>query len=188
MKEEAREFVKEFCKDPTGFILLSGKNGTGKTFLARQAYNACTPHRLPYRDDDLAIFTNQAELNMKWIEEIKDKGDAVGMLRRYCNTRLLVLDDLGTRIPSEAFMDFLYAIADARYNEARGTIITTNLTAKALREKFGDAFASRVASGRCFRFEGSDRRFRMPQDCQKGIKNELSLEKGVEIALRQENA
>ncbi len=75
-------------------------------------------------------------------------------------TKLLVLDDLGTKTPSDTFGDFLYGLIDHRWNfkSTLGTIITTNMNGKITRERFGDAILSRIASGINIRFEGEDRR------------------------------
>lgn len=159
--QEVIQTLSEFARSPKGFIVLAGKNGTGKTFAALQVYNYVTPYRLPAYDKELAIFINQAGLNIK-LNECEYKNSLLGDLIK---TKLLVLDDLGTRQPTETFNDFLYALIDQRYNlrDNRGTIITTNLNASAMRVFFGDAITSRVASGTCFRFDGEDRRFQNPK-------------------------
>lgn len=158
--EELRCHLNAFAASPRGFILLSGKNGTGKSYAALAAYNAFAPYRLPAYDYDIARFITQAELNILWNRHQND-GNSGYLLDMFIKTKLLVLDDIGTRTPSEAFMDFLYLVADMRYTkrDSRGTIITTNLTSNSMRDMFGDAFVSRVASGKCFRLEGKDRRF-----------------------------
>jgi DNA replication protein DnaC len=150
--EEVIKFFRSYSQLPIGFVVLAGKNGTGKTFLANACLNdfACDP------GDKRLI--SQAALSLEWLKEIQDYGNALGIIEKYCAYKLLILDDIGTRTPTEAFMDFLYAITDKRYTKKAGTIITTNLNAKQIREKFGDAFTSRIASGKCFRFEGDDRR------------------------------
>lgn len=159
--QEIKTALREFAKCPTGFILLSGSNGTGKSTAALAVYNAVTPFKLPAYDHDIAMFINQAELNILWNEHISKFGETNSLLKILTKSKLLVLDDLGTRAPSDAFCDFLYAVADKRNKHRRevGTIITTNLNSNELRLKFTDAFFSRVASGICFRIEGKDRRF-----------------------------
>jgi DNA replication protein DnaC len=150
--------LQAFSQCPRGYLLLIGRNGTGKTYAAQRIYDLSTPYKLPAYDHDVAIFTTQTALNIVWSGLEGKTGE---LLRKYCDTQLLVLDDLGTRVPSEAFMDFLYAVADTRYSSRHdcGTIITTNLSSQSMRDKFGDAFTSRVASGRVHRFDGVDRRF-----------------------------
>ena len=157
------EYLECFAKYLKGFLLLSGKNGTGKTFAALAVYYKIVPFKLPAHDWDRAIFITQTELNLKWSQHISQYGQTVYLLQEICKPPLLILDDIGTSTPSGAFMDFLYAIADKRYFEKdiKATIITTNLTASEMRSRFSDAFVSRVASGKCFRLEGVDRRFKV---------------------------
>lgn len=154
--KEYIEKIMQYAKSPKGFLLLSGSNGTGKSFIAQAIYNSYHIH-----DSDLKMFTTQTDLNMKWQKQIKDWGETTYLLNQITSTKILVLDDIGTRTPTESFMDFLYAIADKRYENKFNccTIITTNLNSKDMRGRFGDAFVSRVASGICLRYDGPDRRF-----------------------------
>jgi DNA replication protein DnaC len=159
--KETIEHLINFAKNPFGFLLMSGKQGRGKSYSAMAIYHAITPYRLPAYDHDLAFFINQADLNMEWNKYIKVYGHPGDLFDKIAKTKLFILDDLGTKMPTDSFMDFLYAIADKRNNlrKTHGTIITTNFTAKLLREKFGDSFFSRVASGVSLIFDhGSDRR------------------------------
>lgn len=158
--QEIKDFLLKYSKNPRGFVILAGKNGTGKTYAALAVYHSLTPHQLPAYDHDYAAFFSQSTLNLRWQHEARAWGSAIDLCKTLSTTRLLVLDDIGTRIPSEAFMDFLYQIVDIRFSSRAATIITTNLNMADLRQKFGDAFTSRVASGQCFRFEGEDRRFK----------------------------
>ncbi len=148
--------IYDFSKHPKGFLLIAGTNGSGKTFSARALYD-----NFYCEDSDLKMFLRQVDLNLKWQKQIADWGQTTYLLNQIIKTQLLVLDDIGTRIPTDAFMDFLYAIVDERHSnkDSCGTILTTNLNAKDMREKFGDAFVSRVASGKCIRHDGKDRRF-----------------------------
>jgi DNA replication protein DnaC len=153
--------LKDFIIKPQGFIIFFGKNGRGKTYAAMKIYERMTPYKLPHKDNDLAIFVNQATLNMQYSDEISEYGSAIKLMGKMIDTRFLVLDDLGTRVPSASFGDFLYAIIDARTvaKLSCGTIITTNLDAVRIRKDLGDAIFSRIASGRNYVFKGDDRRF-----------------------------
>lgn len=155
--QEIIDYVSKYAESPKGFLVLSGKNGTGKTYIAKAICRKL--NKLGYAHE--IIYTTQADLNMKWIKVFNEYGDVSYLLEQYLEPALLVIDDLGTKKPSDAFMDFLYIIVDKRYTQKNkcGTVITTNLNSKDMRLQFGDAFVSRVASGKCFRFEGEDRRF-----------------------------
>jgi len=147
--------LKQFLNNPYGFYLIAGTNGNGKTFTAKALYECFRCH-----DPDEKMFTTQTDLNLLWQKDLYEWGSTLYLLDKIVKTKLLILDDLGTRTPTDAFMDFLYAIADKRYNDRDkcGTVITTNLNASMLRERFGDAFTSRVASGIIVRHDGEDRR------------------------------
>lgn len=159
--EEVILDLKDYVLNPQGFVLLVGKNGRGKSYAAMKIYEQLTPYKLPTRDHDLAWFVNQADLNIIFAESNEIYGSAMSLLKQAYNTKLLVIDDLGTRPPSPAFMDFLYAIVDKRWNERSNlaTIITTNLDSSRIRKEFGDAIFSRIASGRNYVVTGEDRRF-----------------------------
>ena len=157
---EIVQVLKKFAQNPRGAILLSGTNGSGKTFASMKVYEAFARYKLPQYDHDNAWIIKQVDLNTRFTKACKEWGDASDLLQTLGKTRLLILDDIGTRTPSEPFMDFLYAIVDQRFDNRYhvGTIITTNLKMNAMREKFSDAFVSRVAYNHCFRIDEPDRR------------------------------
>lgn len=161
LSEEVIIDLQEYAKNPQGFVMLVGKNGRGKSYAAMRIYEQNTPYQLPQRDHDRAWFINQADLNMLYSEANEVYGHAINILRQAQNAKLLILDDLGTRTPSPAFADFLYALIDHRWNEraSKGTIITTNLDSTKIRKDFGDAIFSRIASGQNYVVVGEDRRF-----------------------------
>lgn len=153
--------MQNFVANPLGIVLFAGPNGRGKSYVARKIYERIATYKLPSRDWDEAWFLNYTELNMMVTKSHSEKGHSVDILLQAQRTRFLVLDDLGSRTPSSSFADFLYAVADFRYEERskKATIITTNLSSNEIREKFGDAFFSRMVSGRNYVFQGPDRRF-----------------------------
>lgn len=161
LSEQVIEDLKYYIANPYGFVLLVGKNGRGKSYAAMSVYEKLTPYKLPSYGREYAWFINQADLNMQYSEAIEQYGHATYLLKEAYSTSLLVIDDLGTRTPSPAFGDFLYAVIDKRWNErdTKGTIVTTNLDSTRLRKDFGDAIFSRMASGQNYVVVGEDRRF-----------------------------
>lgn len=156
---EQMEKIMSFAKNPKGFLLLAGANGTGKSFIAHAIYEAHSVFKLPDYDMDEAFFINQSDLNERWLHA-KQENSSLELSSRLKETKFLVLDDLGTKTPTDAFGDFLYGLIDHRWNrrDTLGTIITTNMTGKITRERFGDAILSRIASGIQIRLDGEDRR------------------------------
>lgn len=152
--EDYMKHVNEFVDNPKGYFVISGSNGNGKTFTAEAIFGHIYD---PHGDN---MFWNQIDLKMKWQSLYANFGSIDYFLHNILKAPLLVLDDIGTTKPSEGFMEFLYIISDKRYKlrNTHGTIITTNLNSQSMIEIFGDAFVSRIASGRCVRHDGIDRR------------------------------
>jgi len=158
---EVLHALHEMLEKAKGFLLLAGKNGTGKTYASKCVYNrAIYPLIPPAHNHDIAYFVKQEELSMVLEEERSKYGQTFSFLKSIRDAQLLVLDDIGTRPPSDSLKGFLYTLVDYRYDLNLATILTTNCTASELRVTMGDAFVSRVASGKCFRLEGVDRRFK----------------------------
>lgn len=146
LKGELLKYAKN-PKEPYTFI---GRNGVGKS------YSSVAILREYYRiHKDFPIFYNVSMLYQDWLSNAKSP---VALMYKLTSTPLLVLDDLGTRTPTEAFGDFIYLIINSRYADMKGTIITTNLTTDELAEKFGNAIVSRLFSGDMVDLEGEDLR------------------------------
>lgn len=153
--ESDRADLARFALNPQGFLLLSGSNGSGKSYAAEAIYHEVM-RRKPTINGIDSIMVTQADMNQQWLDN-DIKSDFAKELKR---APLLVIDDVGTRRPTDAFADFLYLIIDYRwrFRNDLGTIITTNLNSKAMREMFGSAIISRVASGIVKRWDSPDRR------------------------------
>lgn len=83
------------------------------------------------------------------------------LIRRYSETETLLLDDLGVERPSEFATQTLYSIIDARYQNERQTVISSNLDLPAISERLSDRIASRIAE-MCtvIKITGKDRRLK----------------------------
>ncbi len=152
--EEFMEAVHKFVACPRGYFLIAGKNGNGKSFTAQAIMDHFSHPTLNHQ------FWNQTNLKHRWQKDFNEYGDTSYLLEEILKAPLLVLDDIGTRTPSPALMDFLYWIADRRYEnrDKQATILTTNMNSDTMRKELGDAFVSRVSSGICIRWDGPDRR------------------------------
>lgn len=149
--ERVKSFALTWCAKPQGNVVLSGKSGVGKTWAAAAMMReSCT---------DSVRFEVVADLAVNWREALKlGEGDA-NLLYKLGDQGVLVLDDLGTRTPTEGFLDFLYVLVNKRLNNNLPTICTTNMTSDEMRAKCGDALMSRLCSGnKPMRMEGKDRR------------------------------
>ena len=57
---------------------------------------------------------------------------------------LLILDDLGTEMSTAFTQNALYTLLDGRLRAGKKTIISTNLNAEDIAERYGAALASRL--------------------------------------------
>jgi len=124
--EEARMIVQGFARDfPVGSehgLLLMGTCGVGKTHLAVEAL-----HEIVKRGHS-CLFYDYREL----LKEIQDsynpenQATEMGVLDPVLKTEVLLLDDLGASKPSMWALETVGHILNARYNDKRVTVITTN--------------------------------------------------------------
>jgi DNA replication protein DnaC len=119
----ASRFAQDYDpRDGTG-LLFTGTIGTGKTHLAVGVIKELIGRGVP------CLFYDYREL----LKEIQNSYNStvqateLDILRPVFQTDVLVLDELGAVKPTEWVGDTVSLILNARYNENRTTIITTNL-------------------------------------------------------------
>lgn len=120
--------VRDWMDGERTFLVLTGGTGAGKTLAACQALGrgglferAVAAGRLGlYGDDDVARMRS---------------------LRR---AKVLVLDDLGAEFAGDVWRAQFDELVDERYGQQRRTVITTNLSPEALRERYGARVVDRL--------------------------------------------
>jgi len=83
------------------------------------------------------------------VQSIRDSYDSdqlneLDLMNGYKNTKLLIIDDLGTEKASEWQREKMYIILDYRYRELLPTIITTNLEVGGLQEHLSERVVERI--------------------------------------------
>lgn len=144
--------INKYITDPKGFMLLAGSPGLGKTYAACACMDYARNHGISSR------FVNMADLYVNWLGMKQAGANEMNLLDKLFHPKLLVMDDLGARSPSEAYLEFIYILINKRCTTDCGTIVTTNMSSKDMREKLGDALFSRICSGQRLIFTGKDRR------------------------------
>jgi DNA replication protein DnaC len=120
-KLEAQGFVQNYPTTEKGLLLI-GPSGVGKTHLAVAALK-----ELIKRGHE-GLFCDYREL----LKEIQasynpaSESTEMAVLEPIRTAELLVLDDLGASKPSAWVLDIIGLVLNARYNERRMTILTTN--------------------------------------------------------------
>jgi DNA replication protein DnaC len=72
---------------------------------------------------------------------------------------LLVIDDLGAEKGTEWVVEQLYRIVDYRYRMCLPLVVTTNLSGREIRDRFGDRILSRLVEAcTAVKLTGDDKR------------------------------
>src|SRR5215471_2750924 len=124
--KQARLLTQAFVRDYPGAtekgVLLMGPSGVGKTHLAVAALKELM------KRGHAGMFCDYREL----LKEIQasynpsSESTEMAILEPIRTVELLVLDDLGASKPSDWVRDIVGIVLNARYNEKRTTMITTN--------------------------------------------------------------
>ncbi len=177
IKKAAEQFVEQVIagKQRRG-ILLSGRVGCGKTFLA-----ACMANRLldagietlflvvpDFLDEIKSTYdTNESEVSEK------------NVLDKARTAKVLMMDDLGAHNYSEWASNKIYSILNYRLNEGLPTVITTNLGMPEIEAYLGERTSSRIiALCDTYRlFSDKDIRISQYQQLVKNNNNRVVLDK-----------
>src|SRR5260221_1536588 len=121
-KMDTQGFVREYPGSSEKGLLLMGPSGVGKTHLAVAALKELL------RRGHQGMFCDYREL-LKEIQASynpQSESTELKILEPIRNTEILELDDLGASKPSAWGLDIIGLFLNARYNERRVTILTTN--------------------------------------------------------------
>jgi DNA replication protein DnaC len=139
-KLSAQGFVRDYPGSSEKGLLFMGPSGVGKTHLAVAALKELIQR------GHAGMFCDYREL----LKEIQASYNAasesteMGILEPIRTVEILVLDDLGASKPSDWVRDIVAVVLNARYNENRTTIITTNY----LDNPVSEGEATRLPSGK----------------------------------------
>src|SRR5579864_1236595 len=133
-------FVREYPGAGEKGLLFIGPSGVGKTHLAVAALKELI-HR-----GHAGLFCDYRELLKEIQASYNPASESTEMkiLEPIRTVEILVLDDLGASKPSDWVRDIVGIVLNARYNENRTTIITTNY----LDNPVSEGEATRLPSGK----------------------------------------
>jgi len=137
-----RRFVRQIDEnlDAGRGLWFYGSVGTGKTTLAMLVSRAALD-----AGRSVAIYSLPRLLaEIRATFETDSQGSYVELLDRLAAVDLLHVDDVGAERTSDWVLEQLYAIVNARYEDERSVIITTNLERDALVEQIKERTVSRL--------------------------------------------
>ena len=145
-REHMRDII-DYCRDYTAAfdthgdsLLLQGATGLGKTHLCLAIARGVT-------EQGFGVVYGSVQPLIRRLEAEhfgREQGDSEGQL---ISCDLLVLDDLGMEFDTPFSRACLYNVLNARLLEGRPTVVSTNLSIHALKERYGDQIASRISGG-----------------------------------------
>ena len=121
-------------------LWFTGDVGTGKTTLAMLVSRAAL-------DAGRSVAIYSLPRLLAEIRKTFDEGaerSHVELLERLAAVDLLHVDDVGAERTSDWVLEQLYSIVNARYEDERAMVITTNLDHAELREQIGERTVSRL--------------------------------------------
>ena len=162
LADDTRQTLSELESGKLIGVVLRGATGRGKTTAACAMLSA-------HLQNGLGSFTTMNDLLHRVRGAYSSGENAEEVFGVYRGTPLLVLDDLGKENVSADSITRLFELLDARINNKRPTIVTTqfqnNELLKRYRGKVDDremiaAVLSRLALFRTIEFQGVDRRLK----------------------------
>ena len=156
-RDECRAWADAYPHAATSDLLLTGQSGLGKTFLM---------HAMAKRllDRGFNVLLVSAYRFLDTARKAYFSGGHTEDMDSLMDTDVLMIDDLG----SEPLMENitivqLFNLINERQIRGKGTVFSTNLTPKELRERYTERIASRLLDSRqckLLRFMGDDVRRR----------------------------
>lgn len=139
-KETAKEFIRQFpskCQN----LIFSGNTGIGKTFLTN-----CIAKELLEQSFSV-IYFSAAKLFEQLANVTFSKNDETNhsIYDDIFECDLLIIDDLGTELTNAFVASQLFNCLNERYLLKKSTIISTNLSLQAIREKYSERIFSRLS-------------------------------------------
>ena len=155
VSEACRRYAENFSASSAN-LLFQGGTGLGKTFLSACIARVVSSRGFSVCYDTAASALDKYEL-AKFNRDTPEGEAAAVRIRRMESCDLMILDDLGTEMPTPMAQSALYTLVNSRLVNGRKTIISTNLTNDELSKRYNQQIASRILGEfQCLPFVGTD--------------------------------
>lgn len=135
------------------FLLLVGGTGLGKTHLSTSVAKSLIDSGY-----DVVYEIAQNIFSDFDTDRFRDRySDSELLSEKYLDCDLLIIDDLGTEIVTSYTVSYLYNIINTRINKKLPIIISTNLSAKEIKNMYHERITSRLfGEFNIVKFDGTD--------------------------------
>ena len=133
-----KAFAERFPEGPNN-LLFQGGTGLGKTFLS-----ACVARAVAARGYSVCYDSASAVVGSFEAQKFSHSEEADARVRRMLACDLLILDDLGTEMPTPMADSALYQLLNTRLAEGKKTIVSTNLSFEEMDRRYGAQICSRI--------------------------------------------
>ena len=135
----AKNYVRDF-KVRRKSMLLIGKTGTGKTHIS-----TAIARELIHQGYDVIYDSAQNIISDFEADRFRNNyGKEESKSEKYLNCTLLIIDDLGTELPGNFVTAALYALLNDRLLEGKSMLLSTNLNADEVAQRYSGQIASRL--------------------------------------------
>ena len=137
-KQQCMAFTSDFKKDIKRNLIMVGRTGTGKTHLAcAVARNVleCRKYARYITSEDMGN-----EIANAWKKADDNEANAI---HRFTESDLLILDEYGLHDRHENRLQLVHKVLYARYDQAKPTMLISNMTIEELQKDLGDRLWSR---------------------------------------------
>ena len=139
---EDTQRISDWMKKKTGFLVMMGKPGCGKTYICSALLSW-----MYGKVSDMYYF-REGKFFEKIRESMDNKGDWNQEVSYQCDHEFLVFDDIGSAGHGQTGwrQDVFFEIVNLRYQSKNPTVFSTNYSEQEIKEKLGARTHSRLFS------------------------------------------
>ena len=137
-KQQCMSFTSDFKKDIKRNLIMVGRTGTGKTHLA------CAVARNVLESRKYARYVTSEDIANEIANAWKKADDSeANAVQRFADYDLLILDEYGLHDRHENRLQLVHKVLYERYDQAKPTMLISNMTIEELQKDLGDRLWSR---------------------------------------------
>ncbi len=133
-----KQYAQNFEKG-IGNLLFVGGTGLGKTYLSACIADVVTDKGFSVAYESAPILFGKLEKN-RFTPDEESRAEA----QQFEKCDLLIIDDLGTEMPSNFVTAALYGLLNQRLLDGKSMIISTNLNVEEIAQRYSPQIASRI--------------------------------------------